>query len=602
MGRVYVGRKPGLIMVILLAGLLLLVTSAARLNTSWLVPSGQVKVDHRLLSSAKPRICALTFDDGPDDLYTEKVAAVLADKSVRATFFVLGSKIARREEQVLSLVEAGHEIANHSWSHPNMPTLSKAQQLSQIQRTNDALAKLGITSHWFRPPYGEFNSTTVTVARAEGQETILWSVDPQDWMRPGADQIKSRVVKGVTPGAVVLLHSTNGQTLECLPGLIDKLRSEGYIFVTMSQWRDAVTGNLDFADLHDLTAPPVQPVEVMLPGADAPLERPASPPSLPRLNDARGKFSVHTNFESSTRLSTVFRRGGRATLYSFDHQAAVADGHSAGETAHEHSHSAHAPAISLSAPPVLAVPREAEPEQRPAQDTTLPAVTSLADLVPQRTLQSSASALQSYSLSTPLPWSGAIARGPRWSTVLTGAASDAQLNMLKGFVDQAQFTGVIHGAAAGTNNDARATLRLGEEGFAELLRILRTAPLEVFIELPVSVVGELETRDGYATLPQIARDILLLRLMTQGFSVENERASTLGLPRSIEAAVFSSGDHRVVVLTSSDGRDVELTLPSQLAGGLQAELTDAHGIGMYVPGATLTVGASPLFLYYNRGW
>ncbi len=225
----------------LLALGLVMSTAASKMNTGYLLPGHEFKV----APSGKgeiPRFCALTFDDGPDAKYTARVLKILKDEGVHATFFVVGKHVRSYPEQVRLMAAEGHEVANHSWSHADFTKLSAKAQRAELDKCSAALAEIGITPRWFRPPYGAFNKTTTRQAKDAGLIPLLWSVDPRDWAEPGASTIVSRVSKQLTNGGVVLLHSTHGQTVEALPGLIRKLRDSGYGFVTLSEWQALVTG------------------------------------------------------------------------------------------------------------------------------------------------------------------------------------------------------------------------------------------------------------------------------------------------------------------------------------------------------------------------
>lgn len=227
--------KRSLQLSLLAAASLLLLGSSKSLNQGYLVPSGKTRIDQKLLSD-ELKICALTFDDGPDARYTMQVHDILREQGIRATFFVIGRNVDRYPEQVIALAEYGHEIGNHSYTHRDFLSLSRADMLEEIQSTAAMLDKLGISCNWFRPPYGSFNRTVVNVAADQGLDTMLWSVDPQDWMRPGSAVVQRRVTSRSGPGAVVLLHSTVKDTLDALPAIIEDFRNRGYTFVTASEW------------------------------------------------------------------------------------------------------------------------------------------------------------------------------------------------------------------------------------------------------------------------------------------------------------------------------------------------------------------------------
>jgi peptidoglycan/xylan/chitin deacetylase (PgdA/CDA1 family) len=217
------------------------ICSAGKLNERWVLPSGNVHVD-RQIYSGEHKFCALTFDDGPDGRYTPQVAAVLARYGVHATFFVVGQRVEGLPEQVKALMAAGHEIGNHSYSHPDFARLSEASQRKQIEHTQQVLSKLGLTPRWFRPPYGAYTATTVRVASSIGLETVLWTADPRDWAQPGATVITARVLKGTANEGIILLHCTNPQTVAALPAIIENLQGRGYALLTLSEWQKAVGG------------------------------------------------------------------------------------------------------------------------------------------------------------------------------------------------------------------------------------------------------------------------------------------------------------------------------------------------------------------------
>ncbi|MBN2082204.1 polysaccharide deacetylase family protein [bacterium] len=230
-----------LLLLVVLAVLPLLL-SAYRLNLSYLTPDGHIAVDQDLLIDMPLKVCALTFDDGPDAKYTAQVMEILDSYGVKGTFFLLGERVQRYPDQVKALVRSGHEIGNHTHQHRDLTKLAVASQQSQIKQADEILDLLGVECRWFRPPYGEFTQDSLDYALSLDMETILWSVDPKDWAQPGAETIKARVLKQTGPGAVILLHSTNAQTVAALPGIIEGLHERGYTFATLTQWRALVTG------------------------------------------------------------------------------------------------------------------------------------------------------------------------------------------------------------------------------------------------------------------------------------------------------------------------------------------------------------------------
>jgi peptidoglycan/xylan/chitin deacetylase (PgdA/CDA1 family) len=148
---------------------------------------------------------ALTFDDGPAEC-TSALLEVLARHDARATFFVIGQRAARRRELVRRIAREGHEVGNHSWSHPDLRALAPAALRVELERTSDAIERAtGERPSLFRPPYGFTNRAVRDAASALGMRSVLWDVSTDDWLRPGAGQIAA-VLRAASPGAVVLMH------------------------------------------------------------------------------------------------------------------------------------------------------------------------------------------------------------------------------------------------------------------------------------------------------------------------------------------------------------------------------------------------------------
>lgn len=184
----------------------------------------------------RQRIVALTFDDGPSP-YTPQILAVLRRRHVPATFFVVGQHVRDDPGALRAEIRAGAVIGNHTYTHANLRWLTNFDIREQLRMTQRAVrAAGGVTPHWFRPPYDGVNSRVVSTASSLGLRTVTWSVDPTDWMLPGTRAIVARVLAGVRPGSVVLLHDGGGyrgETVRALPTIIRTLRRRGYRFVTL---------------------------------------------------------------------------------------------------------------------------------------------------------------------------------------------------------------------------------------------------------------------------------------------------------------------------------------------------------------------------------
>ena len=179
----------------------------------------------------------LTFDDGPHPTWTPQVLDILERYDAPATFFVLGQSASRYPEIVERIVEAGHEAENHTFDHIWLDKAPRELFISQVNAADDALhAAAGARVDpiaCLRPPYAAMNEHTRDLAAELGKSIVLWSVDTQDWRRPGADQIAAHVLANARPGAIVLMHDGGGersQTVEALPTVIEGLTGRGYEF------------------------------------------------------------------------------------------------------------------------------------------------------------------------------------------------------------------------------------------------------------------------------------------------------------------------------------------------------------------------------------
>ena len=180
---------------------------------------------------------AMTFDDGPSATLTPKLLDLLAAHHIKATFFVLGEMVAEHPEILARAAREGHEIASHSWSHPNLAKMSQEGVRSQLQRTDDEIkTAAGKRPTLFRPPYGSITERQKRWIHDEfGYDIILWDVDPLDWRRPGPAVVRNRILKETRPGSIVLSHDIHPGTIEAMPSTFDELEAKGFKFVTVSE-------------------------------------------------------------------------------------------------------------------------------------------------------------------------------------------------------------------------------------------------------------------------------------------------------------------------------------------------------------------------------
>ena len=182
---------------------------------------------------------AITFDDGPHPRNTKKILDVLEKYSVKATFFVIGVNAKNYPEALQQVINSGHEIGNHTYSHHILKSKTKDSIIREILDTEKEISK---KSSYFttlvRPPCGIFDSTLVDIANENGYKIVLWSIDTNDWAHAGSNSIVEAVIKNVKGGDIILFHDyTSGEnnTVEALNILIPKLQKMGYELVTVSE-------------------------------------------------------------------------------------------------------------------------------------------------------------------------------------------------------------------------------------------------------------------------------------------------------------------------------------------------------------------------------
>lgn len=182
---------------------------------------------------------AMTFDDGPHKTLTPKLLDMLKQRNIKATFFVLGQLVQEYPDIVRRMVAEGHEVANHSWSHPSLNKLSLANAKSQMTRTDDAIqAAAGVRPTLMRPPYGAGtgNRALMNMLREDlGYKVILWSVDPLDWKYRNASRVANQIESHAKSGDIILAHDIHATTVEAMPAVFDNLLSRGFKFVTVSE-------------------------------------------------------------------------------------------------------------------------------------------------------------------------------------------------------------------------------------------------------------------------------------------------------------------------------------------------------------------------------
>ncbi len=180
---------------------------------------------------------AMTFDDGPHPKLTPMLLDMLKERGIKATFFLVGKNAADYPEIVHRIVAEGHEVANHSWSHPQLTKLGPDALNKEIAQTNEAIHQAtGIQTTIMRPPYGATNAAITKRLNDEfGLAVIMWSVDPLDWKIRNSAHVTKYITENTTPGAIILSHDIHPTTVEAMPAVLDTLTAKGYKFVTVSE-------------------------------------------------------------------------------------------------------------------------------------------------------------------------------------------------------------------------------------------------------------------------------------------------------------------------------------------------------------------------------
>jgi peptidoglycan/xylan/chitin deacetylase (PgdA/CDA1 family) len=180
---------------------------------------------------------AMTFDDGPHPVQTPRLLNMLRSWGIKATFYLIGQNAASHPGLVQRIVAEGHEVGNHSWSHPALGPMPEDAVRDQLRRTHEAITRAcGVAPLTFRPPYGSITPVQQEwIAREFGYPTILWSVDPNDWKDRNSSVVSSRILRGARAGSIILAHDIHATTVSAMPSTLPALTRRGLKFLTVSQ-------------------------------------------------------------------------------------------------------------------------------------------------------------------------------------------------------------------------------------------------------------------------------------------------------------------------------------------------------------------------------
>lgn len=186
------------------------------------------------------KVVALTFDDGPTPTFTHQVLAVLREKDVPATFFLIGKEAEQNIDETRAIVAAGHEIGNHTYTHPDMTLADEAKAADEIEKTDAAIRAAGYEGKiLFRPPFGKKLFGLPLYLAKHDRTSVTWDVEPESFDDIAADPQKmtAHVLENTRPGSIIILHvmyRSRETSRQALPAIIDGLKAKGFRFVTVS--------------------------------------------------------------------------------------------------------------------------------------------------------------------------------------------------------------------------------------------------------------------------------------------------------------------------------------------------------------------------------
>jgi peptidoglycan-N-acetylglucosamine deacetylase len=189
------------------------------------------------------RVVAITFDDGPNPVYTPQVLEIFSEAKGKATFFMIGEQMRNHPDVVKQVADQGHEIGNHTFTHPKLSELSEQDCLKEIEETEKLIEEMaGRKPVVFRPPYFDYNQDTVSLIQKRRYPMIgALNLEAQDWEQPGVQHILGKSRAAVKNGSILIFHDGYGersQTIEAVRMLVSELTSQGYQLVTVSELLD----------------------------------------------------------------------------------------------------------------------------------------------------------------------------------------------------------------------------------------------------------------------------------------------------------------------------------------------------------------------------
>ena len=238
------------------------------------------KAGAEIVDCSQAKCVALTFDDGPSP-YTDRLLQILNQNDARSTFFLIGNKVAANPAGAKRIADAGMEVANHTWEHPNMTTIPPEDIGSQISKANDAIqAATGQRPKLLRTAGGLINDNVLAAAKQQGMADVNWDVIPFDWMNDSnTAATRYMLMTQIKPGSVVLFHDTYSSTVDLVYQFIPVLRANGYHLVTVSQLLGPREPGSSYGSRDN--GPPANDITDIPPAEIPPLPNTPSPKPMP---------------------------------------------------------------------------------------------------------------------------------------------------------------------------------------------------------------------------------------------------------------------------------------------------------------------------------
>jgi len=233
-------RAAGRLAVVMLISITVVGTGVYRLTKSRDFQLAGELISH---VDTDDKLVALTFDDGPVPAHTQETLTILKDHNALATFYLTGADSAKNRSQVKKIVDAGHEIGNHTYTHPRLYFMPRARVVDEIERTDAAIRAAGYEGEiTFRPPGCKRLLTTPLYLANTNRTTVTWDLEPDsvEGVQNDADAITAYVVENVGPGSIILMHvmyDSREPSRRALPQILERLTDQGYRFVTVTELR-----------------------------------------------------------------------------------------------------------------------------------------------------------------------------------------------------------------------------------------------------------------------------------------------------------------------------------------------------------------------------